>query len=333
MRYVNAAAEKYREWQAEKFPSRLHAAWQDVEPVGRFHTPYDVPGRTWLLPDAKPFDVNLPHVEIHGDGRYDEGAGWWPHADPSVPELKGTGDSSWMRLSASGIYVHDLCCSNDRGFVRGSGIGIICEPQNGKPLGDFTIERVSVLYPGRNCLRFAGIDYVVSPLVSDCRFYGAGSDGVYCERMNFATFKHVRSTNHGGRGFVLVNCGSAQLRVVAENVTGGLLLEDCVGCEIETSHVESFAGPGAEPGIILDNCRGCVVRASVVEDWSERKPTGILLRNGTTRCLIEPSMHAGVGLSVDDGGTRGNTIHRQAWPAWSPAIPWRVSSRRNTVIG
>jgi len=112
-------------------------------------------------------------------------------------------------------------------------------------------------------------------------------------------------------------------------VNGGLLLQNCTACEIKI-WAEVFA---PEPAIILDNCRGCVVRASVIEDWSGKNPTGIVLRNGTTRCVIEPCLQVGVGLSVDDGGCRDNTFHRQTWPVGWPSVPWKVSGRRNTVLG
>lgn len=290
--------------------------------------------------------------EVAGAGMTGEDVGLRYWADPAVPELRGTGDSTLLRVAAPHVYLHDVCLSNDRGWVKGSGCGIIHdEPVT---LWKLLMERVNVLYAGRNCLRLVPAqvpgtkkNYNVSPCLRSCNFYGAGEEGVYVETCNFSEFNHVTSTNHGPllnpdgsvkawtrRGFTFINCGTAKLRVAAEDVAGGVLLKDCVGGEIDCSHIESFAGAGGdEPAIVLDNCRGVTVRGCVIEDWSGRNPTGILLKNGTTRCTIEPNVHAGVGFSVDDGGCRGNTIYRQTWPAWHPEVKWSVSARRNRVVG
>jgi hypothetical protein len=44
-------------------------------------------------------------------------------------------------------------------------------------------------------------------------------------------------------------------------------------------------------------------------------------------------MHVGVRYSIDDGGCSGNIIHRQTVPKGWPTVPWKVSAKRNTIIG
>jgi len=276
-----------------------------------------------FAPDARGWTLAQFDL-VEGASQYGEDAGlrYWVDAE-------GTGDSTILRVAAPNVTLRDLCLSNNRGFVTGSGVGILHDAAG--TLWGLNAQRVSVLYPGKNCLRLvpAPGQYNVSPTFRDCAFYGAGEDGVVLDTVTDAVFDHVSSTVHNGRGWVLKDCAGARLNVSAEAVNGGILLQNCVACEIKV-WAEVFA---PEPAIILDNCRACVVRSSVIEDWSGKNPVGILLRSGTTRCVIEPCFQAGVSLSVDDGGCRGNVIHRQTRPSWHDPIPWRVNERRNEVIG
>jgi hypothetical protein len=305
---------------------------------------YVAPGPGMDMPEG--WRVARPNMTLEGDGRFSgEDAGLWPWADPAVPELKGTGDSSIIRIGAQNLTLRGLTLSNDRGFVKGSGDHIsFREPFT---VGGPSLYELSVLYAGRHCLHLAPrwndngtANYVVNPLARDCVFYGAGSDGIVLDTCNVTRMDHVTTTQHNGRGIVLRRCGVFSLDLVAESVNGGALLEASGPGEIG-GHFEQFARGGwddtaahglTEPAIILDNCRGVTVRASTFEDWTGANPTSILLRNGTTGCTIETSTHAGVGLSVDDGGCRGNVIHRQTWPSWHPPVAWRVNAKRNTVI-
>jgi len=289
--------------------------------------------------------IEEPGVILEGDGPL-EGNGLL-RLGCLGDDPRQTGGSDGIVVAAHTLTLRDLCISNGLGPASGTGCGIV--HRDPVTLWGLVISRVGVLYCGWNGLRLApsqparGSSYHVGPSIRDSSFYGcSGPEGVFCYYTNFATFDHVTSTRHPsaeaptGRGFTLVDCGTPYLRVVAENVRGGILLKNVIGGVIECAHIEQFAGAmdaPPEPGVILDNCRGVTVRGGVFEDWSARNPTGILLRNGTTACTIGPNFHAGVALTVDDGGCRGNTIHRQTWPEWHPKVEWKVSSKRNTVIG
>jgi len=152
-----------------------------------------------FAPDARGWTLGQ-FDEVVGQGMYGEDVGLRYWADPAVPELRGTGDSTILRVIAPSVTLRDLCLSNNRGFVTGSGVGILHDAPG--TLWGLKAERVNVLYPGRNCLRLAPApgEYNVSPSFRDCNFYGAGSDGVYLDTVTFATFDHVSSSVHAGRG-------------------------------------------------------------------------------------------------------------------------------------
>jgi hypothetical protein len=290
----------------------------------------------------------MPQTTIEGDGRHSgEDAGLWPWADPLVPNRLGTGDSTIIRVTKDALTLRDLVISNNRGYVKGVGDGVAFTERG--TISGPDMHGVGILYVGRHCVNLqpqweddGRANYIVGASWRDCVFYGAGSHGLVLDTVNVLRMDHVFSIRHGGRGLVLTRGGLFDITsLVCENVNGGVLIQGA-GPGTISGHFEQFARGGQpfdvssfgrEPGIILDNVRGVTLGSSTFGDWTGANPVSILLRNGTTGCTIMPSTHAGVSYTVDDGGCSGNTIWRQKWPPWHPPIPWKVSSKRNEVLG
>jgi hypothetical protein len=292
----------------------------------RTYLPYD--SGPYAMPDTVGWRLDQQGAELCGDGVIGEGEGLRYATGAS-----GTGNSTILRLAAPHLYLHELVLSGPPG-ATGSGDGIrFDEPTT---IWGVVLDRVNVLYAGRNCLRLApapnpngSSNYSVSFAVRDCSFYGAGGDGVYVDTATDGDWSRVSSTNHRGRGFVFRNVNSSRFKIAAEHVTGGIYMQDCAGDVLEALHIEEFAGKGASPapGLVLDGCKGVKVGASVFEEWTRKGAVSIRLINGCTHCVIEPSFHAGVAIAVEvDSSSHGNTIYAQE------GAPIRVDRTRNRVL-
>src|SRR5262245_6751739 len=203
--------------------------------------PYALPDSGWWI------DAN--GVELSGDGRNEEGRGLWFAGGIH------SGNSQGLRLgpNAGFAYVHDLTISNAAGYVIGTGDGIVYN--EAATVTDIVLERVGVYYAGSHALRFTprpvegAVRHVVSLVVRDTHLYGAGGDGVLVEDAPAMDWTNVYSQrHHQGYAFVFRRLQSSTLnRLTAEDVQGGMLLEECYGVTISAPHCEQFAGTGAGP--------------------------------------------------------------------------------------
>ena len=283
----------------------------------------------YVMPDTLGWRLDRRGAELSGDGRIGEDVGLW-----FARGTAGTGNSTILRLGASSLYLHDLVLSGKQGVATGSGDAIrFDEPVT---ITNVVLDRVNALYAGRSCLRLVPApnpdgtpNYCVSFSVRSCTFYGAGGDGVIVDYATDADWSRVSSTNHGGRGFVFRHIQSSRFKLCAEHVTGGIYMQDCVGCVLDALHVEEFAGkgPSPAPGLVLDACRGVKVSPSLFSSWGRPGSVSIRLINGCSGCVIEPSYHAGVAVAVEvDSSSHGNTIYAQE------GAPIRVDRKRNRVL-
>ena len=275
-----------------------------------------------LGPHPGPFVLDQTGVTLVGDGTFGEDVGLTYAEDDSG----NTRNSTIVFLRANAIGLRDLVMSSPRvhhswGQRPGSGDGIRCDGQGveGRTISGTILDHVTVLYPGRSCLRIEPGQisgekhgYWVSPAIRDCNFYGAMGDGVVIQYMTDASWDRVTSTRHKGWGFVIQDTESSRFKVTAESVNGGIYLKNCTACVLEACHVEEFAVDTLLPGLVLDNCHGVTVQGSLFSSWGRAGATSIKLINGTSDCVILPNYHASVAVAVQaDTSCSGTTIYAQ----------------------
>jgi hypothetical protein len=293
----------------------------------RTYLPYD--SGPYLMPDTAGWRLDQRGAEVCGDGMIGEDVGLRYGTGAS-----GTGNSTILRLAAPHLYLHDLVLSGPRGIATGSGDAIRFDEQS--TIWGVVLDRVNVLYAGNNCLRLAPVpnrdgspNYSVSFTVRSCNFYGAGGDGVYVDYATDADWSRVSSTTHRGRGYVFRHVQSSRFKLAAEHVTGGIYMQDCLGCVLDAPHIEEFTGtgPSLAAGLVLDGCKGVKVGPGLFANWERPGAVSIRLINGSTRCVVEPSYHANIAIAVEvDSSCHGNTIYAQQ------GAPIRVDRRRNRVV-
>jgi hypothetical protein len=293
----------------------------------RTYLPYD--SGPYVIPDTAGWRLDQRGAELAGDGMVGEDVGLQYGAGAS-----GTGNSTILRLAADQLYLHDLMLSGPRGAATGNGDAIRFDERS--TIAGVVMDRVYALYAGRNCLRLAPApnadgspNYSVSFTVRSCKFYGAGGDGVYVSDATDADWSRVTSSNHHGWGYVFRRIQSSRFKLTAESVSGGIYMQDCVGCVLDALHLEEFAGqgPSPAPGLVLDGCKSVRVGPSLFSSWGRSGTVSIRLINGCTNCVIEPSYHAHVAVAVEvDSSSHGNTIYGQE------GAPLRVDRSRNRVL-
>jgi hypothetical protein len=308
------------------------------------------PGRiTHLNYDAGPyrgFVLEQQGVTVEGDGVIGEDVGIAYPQDASGT----TADSTAVYLRAPHITLRDLVVSfptlnGPWGQRAGAGDGIRFEGDGitDRTIWSTVIDHVSVLYPGRNCLRVdpglikgGGHAYWVSPTVRDFVAYGSLTDGVWVQYMTDADWTRCTSTKHAGWGFVFKDIQTSRFKIAAENTHGGILVERGEGCTFDALHVEEFAGDSMRAGLVLDNCHGVTVGGSSFANWGKAGATSIVLRNGTTDCVILPNFHANTAVAVRvDASSHGNTIYAQSqYNYGAPPVRGKliVDRRKNRVI-
>jgi len=293
----------------------------------RTYLPYD--SGPYLMPDTAGWRLDQRGAEVCGDGVIGEDVGLRYGTGAS-----GTGNSTILWLAAPHLYLHDLVLSGPRGIATGSGDAIRFEEPS--TIWGVVLDRVNALYAGNNCLRLTPApnpdgspNYSVSFTVRSCNFYGAGGDGVYVDYATDADWSRVSSTTHRGRGYVFRHVYSSRFKLAAEHVTGGIYMQDCAGCVLDALHIEEFAGPGPSlaAGLVLDGCKGVRVGPGHFANFARPGAVSIRLINGCTRCVVEPSNHANIGIAVEvDSSSHGNTIYAQE------GAPIRVDRSRNRIL-
>lgn len=333
----------------EKYNADLAVALA-TEPEGTtFHLSYLDPQHPWeaLEPPAR-YVAHGRNMTIRGEGMGTEDLGlrYWRNA---AYEPSSARDSTILRIGAdaNGFTAHNLVLSNNGQASPGSGDGICFEEP--ALIGGLTLRNLMILSAGRNALRLRALNgpgkqdnRIVGSRLDNVRAFGCrGEEGILLEWATYQTWTHVGSTRHGtdeppnytGRGFTFRRVSSSSFTgLLAESVAGGVLMEDCGGCTIDTPHMEDFAHGGVNAAITLRRCNGCRIEGGEYGGWS--RPGLVSIRLEDCRgCFVGVATHAGVGLAVDiDTASRDCTVMERQADHTGARVAIRVPTRRGHRI-
>lgn len=308
---------------------KLYVPWDPADYNGQ---------RGWWPEDKRGVVIDIP-VEIIGDSCIGEDVGLRYWADPDIPSLLGTKDSTGITITRDAqrggnnhVILRDLCISNDRGPVQEDGVG-----DGIAFLGDFVtydneFHNVSALYAGRHGLNLSPTaigpgqpNFTCTTRIKHCTFYGARQNGVNI--LTAATtlhLEHVNTPNCGRYGLYVKDASTSRFdNIISEGCgklfpadqvnAAGQMLENCQSCVIRP-YLEVWANGPVKTALILKDCSSISIEPGVQYSWGIPGLTGIKLIN-CQRCVVFPQDCADLDVSVQgDSRCVGNVIYPQKKP-------------------
>jgi hypothetical protein len=299
---------------------------------GRLYFPSE--SGPYIAPSAAGWTLSKP-IEIFSDGMWiggDKGFQYFNHA------AAANKDDVIFNIRANGVYLHDFRIDNNVGYTASGGVGDAILFDWTTVIEDFTMDRVSIYFPGRSAIRFKGNAASIKMTLRDVKIYGATGPGMFLNACNVVKLINVNAIECkgiqtdspsvvGGSCFHFAGCSEVMMDCCQAENSGDLLtnadydgyvhLTSCHSTTISGVHIEDVGDAAKRNGIILNACRGINVMSCGVSfpaGAGSAASKGIHLVGGTRGSMIGTNefSYCDSTVKIDAVADIGNVVMPQA---------------------